>query len=325
MNLYDKVFSGTGYYIWNNSGYLKLSGADRVDFLQRQTTNDLRKLVPCHGLVSVLTSPSARILDVFYLIHEPDSIGVITLPGKSEDTGQYLTDRIFFMDQVKVTNASEAFVNIDIEGEGASDLLLEISFNFIPDLDEYVVAEVDETIITAYGKPGLVRLGYGLHVPADKVLPMKTILEENGAVELSAEEREILRIEVGLPAPRKELHNDYTPLEVNLERAIASDKGCYTGQEVIARQVTYDKVTRRLVGIHMETFVKAGEAVHFENRLIGKISSSILSPRIGPIGLAVLKRPYHQSGTEVDIGDGVDRVKGQVTELPFSPKFTIDS
>ncbi len=139
-----------------------------------------------------------------------------------------------------------------------------------------------------------------------------------GAVELTPDIFEILRVETGLPAAYHELVEAYTPLELNLETAIVDTKGCYTGQEVIARQRTYDKVARKLVGLRLEASVSNGADVLAESRPAGVVTSAILSPRLGPLALAVLRRPHNEPNTHVQIKADDQLVNGVVQALPFS-------
>ncbi|MCS7221000.1 MAG: glycine cleavage T C-terminal barrel domain-containing protein [Anaerolineae bacterium] len=315
---YEAAYQRAAFFIWPDAGYLQIGGEDRAAFLQRQTTNDVRLLSPERAIVTVLTSPTARILDVFLLLQEPETIGVITLPGRGTTTGRYLRGRIFFMDRVTVTDASSAIAQIDLEGPRAADVLRALGVALAPALDQVVHVTIGGAPARVIGRKGLAGLGYRLLVPAEALERLIKALEASGAESLTAESYEALRVESGLPGPRGELTEEYTPLEVHLQDAISDRKGCYTGQEIIARQITYDKVTRHLVGLQAEAPVAIGDQVLAEDRQVGVITSAAVSPRFGPIALAVLKRPYDQPGTVVTaVGENVS-ARATVTSLPFS-------
>jgi folate-binding protein YgfZ len=123
-------------------------------------------------------------------------------------------------------------------------------------------------------------------------------------------------MEAGVPGPGAEISEAYTPLEAGLAHLVADNKGCYTGQEVLARQTTYDKVTRRLAGIKLKALVAPGAEVLAAGKPAGVITSAGSSPRFGPVALAILRRPHHEPGTSVEIGG----IHGQVISLPFSPQ-----
>ncbi len=118
-------------------------------------------------------------------------------------------------------------------------------------------------------------------------------------------------------APARELTEAHTPLEINLQAAISTDKGCYTGQEIIARQINYDKITRSMVGLRLEAPTHAGARVSAGDKSAGTVTSAVESPRYGPIALAVLKRPNNLAGTKVVVMDNEVNIRGELIELPF--------
>jgi tRNA-modifying protein YgfZ len=145
-------------------------------------------------------------------------------------------------------------------------------------------------------------------------------LEQAGVSRISLETHTILRVESGRPEAGHELVEEYTPLEAGLEAAISDDKGCYTGQEVIARQITYDKVTRHLAGLVLAGEAHPGDQVWSltDGRSAGTITSVASSPRFGRIALAILRRPYLPPGTELRAGDKEEGVIATVSRLPFT-------
>ncbi len=144
--------------------------------------------------------------------------------------------------------------------------------------------------------------GYRLLAAAPDRELVEAALQQNGALRLSPASFESLRVEAGQPQAGKELSEDYTPLEAGLLGAVADGKGCYTGQEIIARQLTYDKVTQQLCGLRLPGSAAAGERIYAEGKPAGTLTSFSQSPRFGPIALAILKRPYFQPGTQVAVG-----------------------
>jgi folate-binding protein YgfZ len=159
-------------------------------------------------------------------------------------------------------------------------------------------------------------MGYRLLAPASASDALADALKDAGASSLSPESYESLRVEAGLPGP-DELTEDYTPLEANLSRAVSSTKGCYTGQEIIARQVTYDKVTKRMVGLRLDAPVTAGAQVTVEGKSAGTVTSVTHSPRYGSIALAVLKRPHDEPDTTLVVSNPDGDVSARVAMLPF--------
>lgn len=307
-----------GFYRFPDGGYLRLSGADRRSFLQRQTTNHIDLLQPEHSLLTVLTSPTARILDVFILLDEGDEIGILTLPGQGQVTWKYLRGRIFFNDRVSIADQSHATVQIDVFGPQVEAALETIGVDRL--------LEVNQVFRTPYGLYCLrleraFGLGYRLLMPSASAEKVVAALDAAGLKVLATEDYNRLRVEQGLPSARRELTEDYTPLEAGLLVAISDSKGCYTGQEVIARQINYDKVTRLLCGLRLSGPAEPGTELYaLDEAPAGRLTSTAASSRFGAIGLGIVKRPYHQSGSLLRAGAaGVGGVAARVSQLPFQP------
>ncbi len=314
-NSYQAALQTTAFYQYPQPGYLQIGGPDRLSFLQRQTTNDVALLAPDRSLLTVLTSATGHILDVFYLLQEPEAIGAITLPGRQPQTARFLKSRIFFMDKVTVNDASAEFVQLDLLGPHAPQVLADLGATSIPTTGEIVSLTLGGATMRVLGPDRAFRLGFRLLVPAEISIELQSVLLGLGALRLDLATFEMLRIEAGFPEAVHELTDQYTPLETGLGLAISDDKGCYTGQEIIARQITYDKVTQFLSGLRLKTAVPTGERVWAESKAVGVVTSSCVSPRLGPIALAVIKRPYSQPETTVTVGE--EGVVAQVTALPF--------
>lgn len=306
-----------GWYLRPAPGLFIIEGADRVQFLQRQSTNDVRSLNPERAVSTVLTSPTARILDVLTLIMDEESIRAATLPGLGQQTYRFLHSRIFFMDKVSLTDVSAHYTQIELAGPLAAGLLIQAGIAAGDELDAVRLTSLNGGEITAIQQESWNGKGYLLLANQPAAAQLVDLLRTSAAVELDEATYQVLRIEAGLPAPGTELSEDYTPLETNLTRLISNTKGCYTGQEVIARQVTYDKITQHLCGLRLERTAAPGSKVQMDGRMVGEVRSSACSPVFGPIALAVLKKPACDPGSKVSVLDAERIIAGQVSPLPF--------
>lgn len=322
---------------------LRLTGADRVDFLQRMTTNNIAALRPGQAAVTVLTSSTARVQFVFtVLCREEDLILLPGGPNQIAALAKHLRGQIFFMDNVTVhtdvdTGKAESadsdsqtrdFIRMRLVGSEAQAWLA-AWHGLLGDLaDGAFLVQVDTLILR---QDGFDLPGYELLVPAEQAGEVVLALEAEGFVlvegvgEEGFEEANTAytarRIELGRPAPGTELTDDYNPLEVGLGWTCAENKGCYTGQEIIARQVTYDKITRSLVGLQSDTPLAAGTDITLPegNRAVGKITSAAYSPTLQSyVALAVIRRPHSNAGESVwaEAASGTT-VETQVQELPL--------
>ena len=90
-----------------------------------------------------------------------------------------------------------------------------------------------------------------------------------------------------------------TPFELGLDRLVSTTKGCYTGQEVLARQISYDKVVRRLIRLRAERPMVAGMGLTADSKSVGQITSGAISPKLGPIALGIVRKPHDELGTSL--------------------------
>jgi len=279
-----------------------ISGEDRLDWLHRQSSNDLRPLRSGGCLATVLTSPTARVLDVLHLLDTGDDLLAVTMPGRAGATFTYLRRRIFFRDRVRVDDQSQAWVACDLWDSEALAMMgcpVPQPGTFSQNADGLIAFWVADP------QPTRIRL----LAPADRW----DALRQRLPAPISAEQAEVLRVKHGLPRVDREITEEYTPLEISLAHLVSTDKGCYPGQEVLARQINYDKIARRMVGLRADQMLTAGATVRVAGTPIGKVTSTAQSPQLGPLALAVVRRPHHTPGTQVEVND----IPAIVTTLPF--------
>ena len=316
---YQAALEGVAWYEIPHPGCLSIRDRDRASYLQRQTTHDINLFAGNRGLPTILTSPNARILDALYLVPGPeDAILALTLPGQGARTNAYFNKRIFFMDQVTVEDRSTAYAQIDLVGPCRADILAELGFSQPPEVDEILTTEWEGQPVYLLSNSAPLWIGWRLLIPAVVLPGVRKKLEMIGTARLTDEIYHLLHIESGTPQAVSELNEDFTPLETGLQAAISESKGCYTGQEVIARQITYDKVTQRLSGLYFSQLPMPGNAIWLTGKTVGKVTSTGISPRFGPIGLAMIKRPHFEPGTLVQVGDqSTQAQEARVCSLPF--------
>src|SRR5581483_3850366 len=136
-----------------------------------------------------------------------------------------------------------------------------------------------------------------------------------GARPMTEDEAEVLRVERGRPRYGVDLDDTVIPQEAGLnERAVSFTKGCYVGQETVARLHYKGKPNRHLRGIRLRAPAAHGDEIRRGEKEVGRLGSAAVSPALGPIGLAILRREA-EPGDELAVGE--DGVPGQVIELPF--------
>jgi len=314
---YQALTAGAAILLRPTAGVLILTDSDRSDFLHRMTTNNINQLRPGQAAVTVLTTPTARIEQVFTVLCQPEELWLLPAPAQTVALERHLRGQIFFMDKVKVRNGSETYKRLRIMGPRATDVLSEHGLPVATLENEGWLAQDGLVVLKQehYDLPG-----YEVIVqttPQDDLLEQAFIksLQTAGAHLLTDESAyQVRRITLGIPLPGYELTNEYNPLEAGIGWSCAENKGCYTGQEIIARQITYDKVTKRLVGLRSQALLSPGAELQAEGRTIGAVTSVAASPAgQGPCALAIVRRPYHEPATQLQVGDQT----ATVVTLPF--------
>lgn len=298
---------------------LWLGGEDRIAFLQRISTNDMR-LLPGQGTVTVLTSPTARIQAVLTVLAMPTGLLLLAGPGQGPAIFNTLRTQIFFNDKVNLEGRGGALAQWALLGPQAASLLAQVAGD-VSDLPLFGwrTVSVAGGDVAVQRREGLGSEGFTLLAPLPASLAVRAALLQAGATPLDDDAYHVLRVEAGVPAPSFELTEQVNPLEAGLRRFCDDHKGCYTGQEIIARQITYDKVTTHLVGLLLDDLVAPEAKVMADGKQAGWVSSAVHSIALQhPIALAFVRRPHHEPGTQLAIQSGDQSIAAIVTALPFA-------
>jgi folate-binding protein YgfZ len=292
---YELLTQNVGLLDRSERAKLLLTGADAVDFLQGQVTNDVEALAPGGGCYAVLLTHKGKLRTDMRVLRGPDWIWLDAEAPAREGLKQTIEMYGIGRD-VRVDDLTESRAILSLIGPRANDVL-ETS----PPADEHSFVE---------GEHGLyVRTDLGVDViceapPAD--LDVEPVSEEAA---------ECLRIESGRPRYGIDMDSSTIPEEADLnERAVSFSKGCYVGQETVARLHYKGKPNRRLRGLRLSAPAESGEELLLGDKVVGRIGSTCVSPTLGPIALAIVRREA-ADGETVRVGD--DGREAELVELPF--------
>lgn len=292
-------------------GRIKVSGNDRLRFLHNQSTNDFQSLKPGQGCDTVFVTSTARTIDLASSYIKDDAVLLIVSPNRREYLMQWLDKYIFFADKVELSDITEETAAFSLIGPKSETIIQELGVT----LQNYGSNQVYnifsvETLI-AVGS-GLALPGYTLIFPIVHKDTIWNKLLEIGAVAMKETAWETLRIMQGRPVPEKELTEDYNPLEVGLWQTISFTKGCYIGQETIARLNTYKGVKTYLWGIKLNNYADPGSQIYIEDEKVGALTS-ITETTEGYYGLGYIRSKVGRVGTKVKIAEN----EGEIVEIPF--------
>ena len=275
---------------------LAVSGADRETFLQGQLAQDARGLRAGEGRRMAGLTAKGKLLYFGWLVGETDR-ALLLVPASARESALAHLARFAAFQKASVEDVTDRYAVWGLYGLSPAALTLPAGAILLP-----AEGEMSGTLVA----------------PAPEDAPAAAALAQAGSRELGEAEAEVLRIESGRPRFGVDADGSNLPDEVGLEDAVSTAKGCYVGQEVVARLRTYGKVSRRLVGFRFAGRPVAAGTVFPDpekpDHELGRVSSTAVSPRFGPIGLGLAARGVEVGATLVAPGGA----SAHVTLLPFA-------
>jgi folate-binding protein YgfZ len=321
---YERLRTDAGLTDRSNRLRMSFTGAKAAETITGLVTNDVLALQPGHGAYAAALTPKGKIiadLRVFcrtnddFLVDVPAAAGA----GFAAMIGKYVNPRL-----ARYTDVTADLSCIGVMGPYARQVVahalgtLPSEFDLLPPYAHAGVGFRDGTVMVVrsvdYGVEG-----FDCFVRAADADALRESLRTSGAVAASADALEVLRIEAGRPAWGIDITDDTLAQEGNLDllQAISYTKGCYTGQETVARVHFRGHVNRHLRGLRAGTMPPGPVVVVAGDKEVGDVRSRGISPRVGPIALAMLRREV-EHGTAVTLRTPEAEYQATVTDLPFA-------
>lgn len=290
---YQKVITSGGIKD-HVADVLRLQGRDTLDFLQRMSTNDVLSLQPNQHTMTVLTNEKGRIIDVVHVYIADTEIFLLTSPTNSRNVRAWL-ERYVVTEDVLIEDVNEQFVCLLYIGRDPS---------------------TDKNLKYKFQNPLWTLPAYHCIMPLTEFAFI-----QNSAELISDEMFEMLRIEQGVPLYGKELSDQINPLEAGLEKYISFTKGCYIGQEVIARLDTYKKLQKKIHGFIFEVNEPCNELgkLYYNDEPVGWTTSQTWSIALNKQVALGYVRTNINALTMDFIGNGTQvKSKVHLHTLPFT-------
>src|SRR3954469_6467168 len=297
---YERLREAVGLVDRSARGKLRLTGAEAVDYLQGQVTNDIEALAPGSGCYAALLTHKGKMLADMRVLRGEDYVWIDTEPEGLP---------------ALVRNASMFSIGRDVRHEDVTagySILSLIGPEAREPLDDPPPREEHSFTTGEHGVYVATDLGVDVICQAADAAAVREAL---GVEQVSEEAAECIRIESGRPRFSIDVGSDTIPQEAGLnERAVSFTKGCYVGQETVARLHYKGKPNRRLRGLRLAEPVEHGDEIRLGDRVVGVVGSAAESPALGPIALAVVRREA-EPGAAVQVGPS--SIGATVSELPF--------
>lgn len=316
------VRRSAGLFRLVDRGLISVTGEDRERWLDGMLTNDVRGLRPGSersGCYALLLTPKGRIVAELHVLLRDDCYWLEAAAEAVEDAIACLRRHVI-ADAVEIADISTSVERLALEGP-AAPAVLAAAAGHSPSLEPDAWLELDlagtAVAVARYGWSG--EQGFQLLAPAGAGETVaEALVGASASPDLVRADRgvlEILRIEAGVPAQGAELDQSVLPAEARLGRAICPTKGCYVGQEVVARMETAGRQSHLLVGLSLERGVpEPGAEVLAGTAVVGEVTSSCLSALSGPIALAFVRSAHAAPGSRLRAGG----LPARVATLPFA-------
>jgi folate-binding protein YgfZ len=298
---YERLRDSVGLLDRSTRGKLRLTGGEAADYLQGQVTNDVVALAPGTGLYAALLNHKGKMLADMRVLRGDDFIWIDAepeaLPALVRNVSMYSIGRDVRHEDVTASHAILSLIGPEAR----------------PHLDNPPPAEEHAFTQGEHGLYVSTDLGVDVICAAADAAAVRDAL---GIEPVSEEAAECLRIESGRPRFLYDVGTDTIPQEAGLnERAVSFTKGCYVGQETVARLHYKGKPNRHLRGLRLSEPATRGDEIRLGDRVVGEVGSTAVSPELGPIALAVIRREA-EPGAVVSVGEADSDAK--VAELPFA-------
>lgn len=270
-------------------GMLKITGASRLDLIDRMSTQAVKRLQSGEGCATILTTDIGRIIDRLILYASSDTVYALTSENHADPIARYLMRYVFFNDDFHLSDISAETAVFAVYGPQANAKLAAAGF---PELDlplhHWRQAAVGGITAYLHRTDPINGDGYFVMCQARDRDALWNHLVGSGLVVADEAAFDFLRIENGRPRFGRELTLDYIPLEANLWDDISFSKGCYIGQEIIARMESRGKLAKKLTQLRPAAPVTAGSDLLADGKKVGTVTSVAAGPE-GAVALGYLR------------------------------------
>jgi folate-binding protein YgfZ len=306
---YAALTEGSALVDRSERGKLGFAGPEAGVFLNGQVTNDVEALAPGEGCYAALLTNKGKMLGDLRVLATGDELLLDCERSALQGLFDVLRRAVVgWRVELRKRTVQEALFSLLGPGARATA--------GAEDLPEAEHAHRAGELAGASVRLVATDRGVDVFCEAGDAGAVRAALVGRGAVAVDEPAAEVVRVESGRPRYGVDLDDGVIPEEAGLNaRAVSFTKGCYVGQETVARLHYKGKPNRHLRGLRLSRPVPPGTPLLLGDREVGRISSSVVSPRFGPIGLALVRRQA-EPGTTLAAGDGADAT-ADVVELPF--------
>lgn len=326
-NELEILTNGAALRVLFNYSLIELKGKDSLDFLHRVTTNSIKDLKKEEVTQTIFTSEKGRILSLATILNF-ESYQFMIVGSSNKARVISWINKYIIADDVKVSDADDRFNLLELSGAQSDSFITLVCSNVVNDLKPNSFNVISTEGILFF----LVKLidfngrnKYWILAEQDNSVKLLEYMKGNSSLFnfgfIGEDAYQEYRVRMGIPAAPNELNDQFNPHEAGIINLVDFKKGCYIGQEVIARIDTYDKVQKYLTGVNFQDPVETNQ--HFvlfdeEDKEVGVVTSAVKSNKFNrSIGLAYIRKNFSQPGTVLTAKNNEIITKVTTQDLPF--------
>jgi folate-binding protein YgfZ len=321
---YAALTRGAGVRLCPERVVIRMTGDDRVSFLQGMCSNDIKRLAPDGLVMALFLTERAHLIADAVVWAAPDSLLIETDRALWPAAREQL-ERFLVADDVEMEELDDQTV-IHVDGPLGAELAAAVFGEPVAEIATWRHIEaaggVRVACVTRWGARAFTMIA-GSGGASDVVARLLAAGTGREVRQVVPQACEIVRVESGTARVGADTDARTLALEARMEPAISSDKGCYVGQETVERATARGALKRRLMGLRFGgesggRILESGAQVILDGKEIGRLTSPVRSPRLGTIGLAILHHSAWTPGAAVLLRDASGEVSATVSELPFA-------
>lgn len=322
---------GAGIVDLSARSRFQVSGSEAVQFLNGLITNDMKTLAENHWMPAAFPNVQGRLIASVRVVRKPDdatgkkpiSFFLIDTEPATREAVLKTIERFTLAGDFHVVDLTSQTALLSLQGKRAAEIIGSVMGESASGISAYVATQIEwqKRSLTVLRATHTAEDGFDIVVSADQATPLWDALVNVGATPVGQEALDRLRIEAGMPRYGIDMDETNVVTETGLDEAVSYTKGCYIGQEIIARIKYRGHVAKKLVGLFFDRPFKIDQDARIksaDDKEIGRITSHTMSPHLGStIALGYVKYDYLAAGTEVRVVSGEREIAARVSPFPF--------
>jgi aminomethyltransferase len=310
---YRALRERAGFRRLDDRALIRVLGDDRAEFFHGITSNNLKAAKSGDVVPALFLTEHAHVIGGVFVWVDDSTLYLETdrraWPGEQEHI-----ERLLVADDVEMQELPNRTI-LHIEGPQSAEVLESAGMGSVGGLGNWKSTKSGELKIARIPRFG--SDGFSIMGDSSALASLADRLTQHGASAVSEEALEIIRVENGLARIGVDTAEKTIALEARLNRAISLNKGCYLGQETVERATSRGGIRKKLMGLRFERPAAAGAVLMIDGKEVGRLTSSVVSPRLGPIGLSIVRDTAWSPGTALSLRGGDIESTAIVSEIPF--------